>query len=66
MIACLRMKEIPVWYSDLHCASDSLKTSVPVVHADCILQLAVNFIIPRSWLVPFYCANRNVPTGPVR
>lgn len=65
MIACLRMKKIPVWYSDVYHASDSLKTSVPVVHVVCILQLAVNSIIPESCLVPFYCANRYVPTGPL-
>lgn len=47
MIACLRMKEIPVWYSDVHCASDSLKTSVPVVCMACILQLASNSVIPE-------------------
>lgn len=47
MIACLRMKEIPVWYSDIHCASDSLKTSVPVVRVACILQLASNSVIPE-------------------
>lgn len=65
LIACLRMKEVSVWCSDLHCASDSLKTSVPVLSWACMLKLASNSITPERCLVPFHCANRYKPTGPV-
>lgn len=56
------MKEISVWYSDLHCASDSLKTSVPVLSGACMLKLASNSIISENCLVPFHCANGYKPT----
>lgn len=56
------MKEVSVWNSDLHCASDSLKTSVPVLSGACMLKLASNSIIPENCLVPFHCANGCKPT----
>lgn len=62
LIACLRMKEISEWYSDLCCTSDSLKTSVPILSGACMLKLASNSIIAESCLVPFPCAKGYKPT----